>query len=37
VSQFANATFAKEITDRTWTISLADVDMFVGSNSLTGS
>lgn len=37
ISQYANSTFAKEITDRTWTISLADVDVFVGSNSLTGS
>jgi hypothetical protein len=35
ISTYANSTFAKEITDRTWIISLADVDIFVGSNNLT--
>lgn len=34
ISQFAGSTFAKEITDRSWTVTLADVDIFVGSNSL---
>ena len=36
VSQFAASTFAKDISDRAWTISLADTTFFVGSNSLTG-
>lgn len=33
ISQFANSTFGKEIADRSWTISLADTDFFVGSNN----
>ncbi len=33
VSAFANSTFAKEITDRTWTISTAEMDVLVGQNS----
>lgn len=37
ISQYANSTFGKEVSDRAWTISLADVDIFVGSNSLSGS
>lgn len=28
----ANASYAKEIEDREWTLDLADLDMFVGSN-----
>lgn len=35
VQQFANSTFGKDITDRTWTIATAEIDMLVGSNSLT--
>lgn len=35
ITQFATATFGKEIQDRTWTITLADVDMLVGSNATT--
>jgi len=33
ITTFANSTFAKEITDRSWTISLADTDFFVGGNA----
>jgi hypothetical protein len=35
IAQFANATYGKDIQDRSWTISLAEIDMFVGSNSQT--
>lgn len=33
ITTFANSSFGKEISDRTWTIALADTDIFVGSNS----
>lgn len=36
IQNYANATFSKEITDRQWIISTAEIDIFVGSNSLTG-
>ena len=35
VNQYANSTFDKAITDRQWTFSLSEADMFVGSNSNT--
>jgi hypothetical protein len=35
VKQYANSTFAKDITDREWTIDLAQLDLFVGSNAET--
>ena len=35
VQGYANSTFAKDITDRTWTIQLATLDAFVGSNAET--
>ncbi len=35
VRQFATSTFGKDINDREWTIDLADVDIFVGSNAET--
>lgn len=35
VQQWANSTFAKDISDREWTITLATLDLFVGSNSET--
>lgn len=35
INAWPNSTFAKEIGDRTWTISLASLDVLVGSNSLT--
>ena len=33
VTQYANSTFGKDISDRQWVISLAVADMFVGSNA----
>lgn len=33
ITQYANSTFAKDISDRQWVLSLDEVDMFVGSNS----
>lgn len=33
ISAFANSTFGKEISDRSWIISLAETDIFVGGNS----
>lgn len=33
ISAFANSTFGKEVGDRTWTISLAETDVFVGGNN----
>lgn len=33
VTQYANSTFGKDISDRQWTLSLAEADIFVGSNS----
>jgi hypothetical protein len=35
VQQYANAPFGKDIPDRVWTIATAELDMLVGSNSLT--
>jgi hypothetical protein len=35
VQQYANSTFSKDISDREWTIALADLDLFVGSNAET--
>ena len=35
VQQYANSTFGKDINDREWTISLAALDLFVGSNAET--
>jgi hypothetical protein len=34
INQYPNSTFGKDITDRTWTLSLDEADIFVGSNSL---
>lgn len=34
VTQYANSTFDKNITDRQWVITLAEADIFVGSNAL---
>ncbi len=33
INQYANSTFDKAITDRQWTLSLSEADIFVGSNS----
>ncbi len=33
IAQYANSSFGKEIGDRAWTLSLGDLDVFVGSNS----
>ena len=33
VTQYANSTFGKDISDRQLTLSLAEADIFVGSNS----
>lgn len=33
VTQYANSTFGKDITDRQWTLTLSEADIFVGSNS----
>ena len=35
ITQYANSTFDKAITDRQWVMTLAQADIFVGSNSLT--
>lgn len=35
INTFAGATYSKDITDRSWTFTLADCDMFVGSNAET--
>ena len=35
IKQYANSTFGKEINDREWTVDLADLDLFVGSNAET--
>ena len=35
VQQFPSSTFGKDISDRAWQLQLADVDIFVGSNSET--
>ena len=35
VQAYANSTFGKEINDREWTIALANLDLFVGSNAET--
>jgi hypothetical protein len=35
VQQYSNSTFDKAITDREWTIALATLDLFVGSNAET--
>ena len=35
VQQYATSTFGKDINDREWTIALADLDLFVGSNAET--
>ena len=33
VTQYANSTFGKDISDRQWVLSLSQADVFVGSNS----
>lgn len=33
VTQYANSTFGKDISDRQWTLMMDEADMFVGSNS----
>lgn len=33
INQYANSTFGKDISDRQWTLSMAEADIFVGSNS----
>lgn len=33
VTQYANSTFGKDINDRSWILSLAEADIFVGSNN----
>lgn len=35
IQQYPSSTFGKEINDREWTIALADLDLFVGSNAET--
>lgn len=35
ITTFASSTFSKDITDRSWVITLADCDIFVGSNATT--
>lgn len=35
ITQYANSSFDKAITDRQWVMTLAQADIFVGSNSLT--
>lgn len=35
INTYANSTFDKNITDRQWILTLADADIFVGSNSST--
>jgi hypothetical protein len=33
VTQYANSTFGKDISDRQWTLMMDEADIFVGSNS----
>jgi hypothetical protein len=33
VTQYANSTFGKDISDRQWSLMMDEADMFVGSNS----
>jgi len=33
ITQYANSTFGKDISDRQWVMSLDEADIFVGSNS----
>jgi len=33
VTQYANSTFGKDISDRQWTLMMDEADVFVGSNS----
>lgn len=33
INQYADSTFSKEITDRTWVLSMDEANIFVGSNS----
>ena len=33
VTQYANSSFGKDISDRQWVITMAEADVFVGSNS----
>lgn len=33
IAQYANSAFGKAISDRAWTISLGDLEIFVGSNA----
>jgi hypothetical protein len=33
INQYANSTFGKDISDRQWTLSMDEADIFVGSNS----
>lgn len=33
INQYANSTFGKDISDRQWTLTLAEADIFVGSNA----
>ena len=33
INQYANSTFGKDISDRQWTLSLDEADIFVGSNN----
>lgn len=35
VTQYANSTFGKDINDRQWILTMAEADIFVGSNSAT--
>ena len=35
VTQYANSTFDKNITDRQWVLTMAEADIFVGSNAAT--
>lgn len=35
ITQYANSTFDKNITDRQWVLTMAEADIFVGSNSST--
>lgn len=34
ITQYANSSFGKEISDRQWILNLDELDVFVGSNSL---
>ena len=35
INQYADSTFGKDISDRVWSLSMDEADMFVGSNSTT--